>query len=187
MIVRAIDRGVSEEKLARALNTDVRVIKRRRSLLNGICEEVVDMLKDKTLSPTTFDVLRKMKPVRQLEAAELMTTAGTYTTSYAKALLAATKQSALVKSDQPKRVAGLTPDQMARMEREMDTLQQDLKSVETSYGDDVLHLVIASGYLGKLIRNSAIKRYLSQHHPELLTEFRAIIEATSLEQTATTV
>ena len=32
----------------------------------------------------------------------------------------------------------------------MDTLQQDLKSVESRYGDDVLNLVIASGYLTKL-------------------------------------
>jgi hypothetical protein len=36
--------------------------------------------------------------MRQIEAAELMTTAGNYTASYAQALLAATRQSDLVKS-----------------------------------------------------------------------------------------
>ena len=46
----------------------------------------------------------------------------------------------------------------------------------------VLNLVIASGYLSKLIGNAEIKRYLNQHHPEILTEFRAIISATSLDQ-----
>ena len=35
MIVRAVERGVSEEKLAKALNLDVRGIKRRRVLLVG--------------------------------------------------------------------------------------------------------------------------------------------------------
>jgi hypothetical protein len=69
------------------------------------------------------------------------------------------------------------------MEREMETLQQDLKTVESRYGDDVLHLVIASAYLAKLVANREIKRYLNQHHSEILTEFLAIISATSLDQT----
>jgi hypothetical protein len=46
----------------------------------------------------------------------------------------------------------------------------------------VLQLVIASGYLSKLVANVEVKRYLNQHHPEILTEFRAIISATSLDQ-----
>jgi ParB-like chromosome segregation protein Spo0J len=186
MIVRAIERGVSEDKLAKALDLDVKAIRRRRTMLGGICPEVVDLLKDKSLNPTTFDVLRKMKPMRQIEAADLMSTAGNYTASYAKALLAATRQADLVKSEQPKKVGGLTPDQMARMEREMETVQQDLKTVEARYGDDVLHLVIASAYLAKLLNNKDIRRYLSQHHPELLSEFIAIVSATSLDQSRST-
>jgi hypothetical protein len=142
----------------------------------------VELLKDKSINPTTFDVLRKMKPMRQMEAAELMNTAGNYAASYAKALLAATRQDELVRSTKPKRVAGLTAEQMARMEREMEKLQRDLKTVESRYGEDVLQLVIASGYLSKLVANADIKRYLNQNHPEILTEFRAIISATSLDQ-----
>jgi ParB-like chromosome segregation protein Spo0J len=79
MIVRAVDRGVSEEKLAKALNLDIKAIKRRRALLVGICQEVVELLKDKSVNSRTFEVLRKMKPMRQIEAAELMVTAGNYT------------------------------------------------------------------------------------------------------------
>jgi ParB-like chromosome segregation protein Spo0J len=183
MIVRAIDRGVSEDRLARALNAKIKMIRRRRTMLDGIAAEVVELLKDRSVNPTTFDVLRRMKPMRQIEAAELMATAGTYSSSYAKALLAATRQRDLVKSGQPKKVGGLTPEQMARMEREMEALQQDVKAVEVSYGDDVLHLVIAAGYLAKLVANGRVKRYLGQHHPELLAEFQAIIAATSLDGT----
>jgi hypothetical protein len=186
MIVRAIERGVSEDKLAKALDLDVKAIRRRRTMLAGICPEVVDLLKDKSLNPNTFEVLRKMKPMRQIEAADLMSTAGNYTASYAKALLAATRQPDLVKSDRAKQVGGLTPEQMSRMEREMETVQQDLKMVESRYGDDVLHLVIASGYLSKLVKNRDIKRYLSQNHPEILNEFVAIISATSLDQSTVT-
>ncbi len=48
-------------------------------MLNGICAEVIDLLKDKSVNPHTFETLRKMRPMRQIEAAELMTTAGNYT------------------------------------------------------------------------------------------------------------
>ncbi len=184
MIMRALDRGVSEEKLAKALDVDIQHLKRRRSMLDGISAEVVDLLKDKSVNPIAFEVLRKMKPYRQIEAAELMVSAGNYTSSYAKALLAGTKQIDLARPDQPKRVGGMTPEQMDRMEREMGTLTQDFKALETSYGDDVLHLVIASGYLSRLVANPAIERYLLQRHPELLGEFRAIISAASLDQAA---
>jgi hypothetical protein len=70
---------------------------------------------------------------------------------------------------------------MARMEREMSALQQDFKAVEASYGEDVLHLVIASGYVAKIIANRKIERYLDQNHPEILEELKAIVAVASLE------
>lgn len=132
MILRALNRGVSEEKLAKALNVDVKHLKRRRTLLDGVCPEAVELLKDKSVNPVTFEILRKMKPYRQIATAELMVSAGNYTSSYAKALLAGTRQSDLMKPDQPKKVAGMTPEQMDRMEREMATLTADFKAVGRS-------------------------------------------------------
>src|SRR6266851_3750672 len=108
MIVRAIERGVSEDKIAKALNMDVKAIRRRRTMLAGICPEVIDMFKDKSVNPNTFEILRKMKPMRQIEAAELMNSASNYTASYAKALLAATRQVDMMKSDQPKKMTAMT-------------------------------------------------------------------------------
>lgn len=181
MIVRALERGVSEEKLARALDVDVRAIQRRRSMLDGVAPEVIDLLKTHNVNPVTFDVLRKMRPMRQVEAAELMLSANNFTSAYAKALLAATRQADLVRPDKPKRVGGMTSEQMARMEREMASLTQDFRALEASYGDDVLHLVVASGYLNRLLGNPLIERYLTTRHPELVDEFRAIISASSLD------
>lgn len=184
MIVRALERGVSEEKLARALDVDVKAIQRRRSLLDGVAPEVVELLKTHNVNPVTFDVLRKMRPMRQVEAAELMLSANNFTSAYAKALLAATRQGDLIRQDKPKRVGGMTPDQMARMEREMASLTQDFRALEASYGDDVLHLVVASGYLNRLLSNPLIERHLVTRHPELVDELRAIIAASSLDDAA---
>lgn len=181
MIVRALKRGVSEEKLAKALDVNIGHIKRRRAMLDGISPDVVEMLKDKMVSTVTFDVLRRMGSMRQVEVAELMLSACNFTVGYARALLAATKQSDLAKPERVKKIDGLTTEQIARMEREMSALQQDFKAIETSYGEDVLHLVIACGYISKLIGNKKVERYLDQNHPEILEEFKSIVSVTSLD------
>ena len=64
----------------------------------------------------------------------------------------------------------------------MDGLQREFKSVSASYGGTVLDLVVASGYLSSLIGNPRLSGYLERNHPEILTEFRAIVAATSLEE-----
>ena len=51
-----------------------------------------------------------------------------------------------------------------------------------TYGDDVLNLVVASGYVGRLVGNPEIERYLEARHPELLSELRVIVTAVSLDQ-----
>jgi len=48
-----------------------------------------------------------------------------FSCAYAKALLAATRQNELAQPDKPKKVGKMTPEQMARLEREMETLNQD--------------------------------------------------------------
>lgn len=184
MIMRAIERGVPEERLAKALGMNVSAIKRRRTLLDGICATVVELFKEKSVNPGTFDALRKMKPMRQMEAAELMATAGNFSASYAKALLIATKQNDLAKPERPKRITGMTAEQIARLELEMEGLQREFKHVESTYGEDVLHLVIASGYLSKVLRSRKVERYLSANYPELLPEFRTVIASASLDQQA---
>jgi hypothetical protein len=56
----------------------------------------------------------------------------------------------------------MTTADLALMERELKTVEQDFKAVESSYGEDMLHLVIATGYLSKLIGNQRIARYLTR-------------------------
>ena len=184
MIMRALDRGVSEKKIADALDVDVARIRRQRTLLDGVCREAVDMLKDRQLSPTVFATLKRMTPTRQVEVIELMISCGNFTSTYASALLAGTRQQDLAKPDKPKKVRGLSGEQMARMEREMNTLQGDFKSAEISYGDHMLELVVASRYLAKLLRNPQVERYLTEHHGEFLDEFRTIVASDALEQAA---
>ena len=90
MIRRAIERGVSMESLAKALSVDISHIIKKATLLDGICPEAADLLKDRQFSAEISRVIRKMKPTRQVECIELMVSAKNITVSYAEALLVAT-------------------------------------------------------------------------------------------------
>jgi hypothetical protein len=180
MIVKAVERGVPEDKIAQALNVDVQNIVRKRTLLDGICEEAVELLKDKMVAGAVFRILRRMKPMRQIEAVTLMNDSATYSTSYARAILAATPQDQLEDPEKPKKVKGLTPEQMARMENEMAGLQREYRMVEDSYASDVLNLTLLKGYLTKLLENNRVRRYLERNHSEILSQFEQIAEMQSL-------
>ena len=49
MIMRALEPGVSEQRIAPALHLDVPRNRQKRSLLDGICSGVVELLEDKHL------------------------------------------------------------------------------------------------------------------------------------------
>jgi hypothetical protein len=180
MILRALEHGVPEERLARALNINVKSLQDKRRLLDGICPEAIELLKDKQVSLTGFRVLRKMKPMRQIEAAELMVAMNKYTINYARSLLAATPASQLVDPEQPKAVKGISRQQLELMERESANLGRELRLVEDTYGTDHLDLVLARGFVSKLISNARITRYLEMYHPEFLPEFERITETEAL-------
>lgn len=179
MIVRAVERGVPEERIAKALELDVRSIHRKFKLLDGICAEAIELLKDKPCPMAVFEILKKMVPLQQVKAADLMSSSNNYSVAYANAILVATPQSQLVDA-QKKKIKGISPEQMARMERELEALQRDIKSIEASYGTDNLHLVVIKAYLAKLLSNGRITRYLTRHQPEFLAEFQNITEMTSI-------
>ncbi|QIE54398.1 DDE-type integrase/transposase/recombinase [Pikeienuella piscinae] len=85
MILKAIERGVSEEMIAAALDLNPRSIQRKVKLLDGICPEAVAILKDKACTAAVFTTLRKMISLRQIEAAELMVNANNYSVAYISA------------------------------------------------------------------------------------------------------
>jgi len=180
MILKALERGVPEERLARALNINVKSLQEKRRLLVGICSEAAEILKDKQVSLTGFRVLKKMKPMRQIEAAELMVTMNKYTVNYARSLLAATPTSQLIDPEKTKVLKGISQQQLELMERESANLERELRLVKDTYGADHLDLVLARGFVSKLVSNARITRYLAMYHPEFLPEFERITETEAL-------
>lgn len=180
MIVRAIERGVPEKRLAEALGINVSAIQRRARLMDGISPEVAELLRDAPCPLAVFDILRKMAPLRQREAAELMLGHSNFGRPFVMALLAATSDDQIVKGRRRGRrvseTTEVTREQVARLERELASLQVQVKAVEETYGIDNLHLTVAKAYLAKLLSSANVVRWLAQHRPEYLSEFQKIAE-----------
>ena len=176
MILNAVKKGVSEERLARALNVNLANIRAKRNLLVGICPEAAELLRDKHVPLYVFTELRYLKPIRQIEAAQAMITMNRYSLAYAKSLVAATPADQLLESKPRRPRPGLSEDQIATMERESENVDRELKLIEQNYGADHLDLVLATGYVGRLLSNVRVVRHLAQHHAGLLAEFQKIAD-----------
>jgi hypothetical protein len=168
MIMKAVHNGVRPERIAAALNMSVRDVKASMSLLDGIHEEAADLFKDKAISPKAIRMLRKVTGVRQIEIAELMVSANNFTKGYAEALVLGTPKDQLANPNEPKK------------EQEMESLEHDLKAVEQSYGDNMLSLTCARGYIKKLLDNAKVVRFLNANHPDIFTEFESLAAAETL-------
>lgn len=177
MILKAVRNGVRPERIAAALNTPYRVVLASMRLLDGINEEAADMLKDKNICAKAVRLLKRANGVRQIEIVELMVSTNNYSASYAEALILGTPKDQLTNCNAPKKRTGMSPEEIARMEQEMGTLERDLKAVEETYSENMMNLTLARGYIKKLMDNGKVVRFLSANHADILTEFEAIAAA----------
>jgi RepB plasmid partitioning protein/ParB-like nuclease domain len=185
MILKALSNGVSEKDISVALSVDVESIRRKRSMLDGICPEVVELLTNRRVAVQTYCLLKKMKPIGQIQAAERMIHANNYSTKMAKALLTITKPELMAN---PEKVSRSSPGSSAKLEvlqQESEALLTDLKHVEESYATQALDLTLGLGYVERLLTNPRVGKYLAKHHVELLSEFNKLLGEKAEEMSRT--
>ena len=180
MILKLIERGIPETRIAEALDVDVTSIRTRRNLLKGICPEAAALLKDKHCPINTIQALRKVKELRQHEIAAMMCAIGNYSVAYARALVASTPPDQLVDAGKPEPPKGISAEQMEQIKRELTNLQSDVRRIDATFATDHLNLVLAAAYVRSLLRNTRIDRHLEKYHRELRQQFIEICEATAL-------
>lgn len=183
MILKAIENGVSEERIANALGLDLATIHKKRDLLEGICGEAVELLKKHPATPGALRELRRVLPMRQIEIAELMIASRNFSVGYAKGLVQRTPPEQLLHPEPTKGIPGLRPEDVSRMQREMQTLETDFRRLEESHGKNMLNLVPAVGYVRRILDNAAVVKHLSRRYKDLLAELERIVEDTDLGAT----
>ena len=142
----------------------------------------INLLQDKQFTPDVTRILRNMKAARQVEAVELMVTSNTITVAHAEALLKATppEQRADLKPAERDKTSPI--EQIVKLEKEMSQVQTQYKDAEQNYGSDLLNLVVAKGYLTKLLSNEAVNSYIQRHEPEILEQFELVVNTVSMEE-----
>ncbi|HSY20253.1 MAG TPA: plasmid partitioning protein RepB C-terminal domain-containing protein [Candidatus Acidoferrales bacterium] len=180
MIVKAVNNGVSPERLAVVLNMPLRVVQASINLLKGIHPDAAELLKDKNICPKALRLFKSVNGNRQIEMAEMMVAMNNYVVGYAEAMVLGTPKHQLVNPDEPKRKAGMSAEDIARMESEMESLERELKAVTDTYTENMFTLQTAQTYVKNLLKNGKVVRYLNANHPEICSEFETIAMAESL-------
>jgi hypothetical protein len=169
------EKGLSEECIVPALNVNVANIRTKRDMVDGTCPEVIELLKTSHVTADAFGALRKMKPIRQIEAAEHMVASGTYSLKFARALLAVTRPEFLLEVPSAKRLEATSKGTRLMFEQETESLVKDLRSVEASYGTDILALTVICGYLDRLFGNPRVERHLKKYRPDILSSITSLL------------
>jgi hypothetical protein len=175
MLLEALKSGVVEERIAATLNVDVAAIKKRVRMLDGICPEVVEMLRDRKLSLELFPVLRKMKAIGQIATVELMVLRNDYSVSFAKTRLAISPPALLCETSNTRQLKANADAADALLGEDTDGLIQNLRAIEETYGADILTLTVTCAYLKRLFSEASITRYLDQHHPGTMETLKTIV------------
>jgi ParB-like chromosome segregation protein Spo0J len=177
MIAKAIKAGVSAERIATALRVSEKTILNNRTKLDGITEDAIELLKDKPITVYALQLLKRVRPFRQVEMAELMNLSRSYSAPYARALLATTPEDQRVPSTKPSTKSA----DLAKLDTEMRVIEQEFGVLEETYSTNTLNLQLARGYLKLLLANARVAKYLTQKHGDVLGQIRQVVEATSLE------
>ena len=64
----------------------------------------------------------------------------------------------------------------------MSRVQTQYKDAEQNYGSDLLNLVVAKGYMTKLLSNEVVKNYILRHEPDILEQFELVVNTVSMEE-----
>lgn len=180
MFIKAIRGGVKPERLAAALNVPLERILAQINLLDGLDKEVINLLKDKPIVHDALRLLKKVTPLRQQEITEILRSSNTYSKKYVQALLAGTKPDEFVTPGKAKEIKGVRPEDVARMEKETETVEKDFNLVKEEYAQHVMNLTVARGYVKKLMGNARIQKFLSKNYPDLFGAFHDLVELESL-------
>jgi hypothetical protein len=70
----------------------------------------------------------------------------------------------LVNPDEPKKKEGMSPEDNAKMEQEMESLERDLKAIGENYTENMFNLTCARNYIKKLLENAKVVRFLNANH-----------------------
>ncbi|MEX6103545.1 plasmid partitioning protein RepB C-terminal domain-containing protein [Enterobacter hormaechei] len=152
-------------------------IKDKANVMNGIYPSVIAKLSDKPIPKATFDVLRKMKRIRQIEAVGTMINFDNYSKKFAMSILDATPASMIInKGKNTPYKKDIKKNHTSSGTGNGNNFGRNKKKLQTEYGSDMLKFVIIQSYIIKLLGNSKVLHWFLENEVDYLNELKRISE-----------
>ncbi|MDH1319671.1 ParB N-terminal domain-containing protein [Enterobacter bugandensis] len=182
MLQKAVESGVSVEKLCAVLGLSQGIINTRLRISEGISKEALALLADKNVSQNVFDVLKKIKLHKQIDFVSTMVTLNNFTKKFALSMLHALPAEYLVRKPDN------APDDkdmiktLARLEKEMAALQVETQDIENEFAENNLNLMVARSYIAKLLSKNEIIHWLYDNKNEYLDVLKKVLGVKHLNE-----
>ena len=182
MILHVLDEGTPEDKTSRSLGVNIDTLRGKANLLAGICPEVVDMLKEKSISARALNYLAKMQAPRQIKVAMLMKAQNNYTKKFVRAQYDETDDS-MLKEKRRQKFDPIADAQRAMLEVEQQELDRKIEEIRDEYNNVILDMVALQSYLRHLLDNPLVANFLKEYQPALFEKFTEIATYNALGRT----
>jgi hypothetical protein len=138
-----------------------------------LCPEAQRLLISTDIKEDALEVLARMKPSRQIEAAQLMIAANCYSRRFAWTLIAASPRG-LVKNRKAYPKVAMSAHKLKLASREMTILADQLTSLPDRRFDFITLMQICR-FTESLLSNARIVRYIEKKYSGMVRELRAVI------------
>ncbi len=174
MLQKAIDSGVSIEKLSAVLGTSSVTLNSKLRISDGIAKEVMALLAEKSVSQSIFRILRKLKPYKQIEMVTTMININNFTQKFALSMLHAIAPEHLINKSNKESDNKDIGKTLARLEKEMAAIQIETQNIQDEYAENNLKMVIIRSHIIKLLSNNEILHWLYDNKNEYLTILKKV-------------
>jgi len=182
MLQKAVESGVSVEKLCAVLGLSQGIINTRLRISEGISKEALALLADKNVSQNVFDVLRKIKRHKQMDFVSTMVTLNNFTKKFALSMLHALPAEHLVRKPDNAPEDKDMIKTLARLEKEMAALQVETQDIQNEFAENNLNLMVVRSYIAKLLSKNEIIHWLYDNKSEYLDVLKKVLGVKHLNE-----
>ncbi len=179
MINKAIQEGVSLDRIAATLNVKKEWVRKMDSMLIGVAPSVIGLLRQHNVSRLTCEELKKVSYHRQIEIVELLNAANDFSRRYTRTLVLSTPEDQWSKAHPTKTVG--SEAQRKELTGKLYQMEDEFKRATSSYRDNVFDLVKFTGYVRKVIADLAVRAFLEQNYPDIQLFFEKVINDHELD------
>lgn len=182
MLQKAVESGVSVDKLCAVLGLSPGIINTRLRISEGISKESLALLADKNVSQNVFDVLRKIKPHKQMDFVSTMVALNNFTKKFALSMLHALPAEHLVRKPDNAPEDKDMVKTLARLEKEMAALQVETQDIQNEFAENNLNLMVVRSHIAKLLSKNEIIHWLYDNKSEYLDVLKKVLGVKHLNE-----